>query len=82
MVYVEAPGTPAVGRGGGEMFRELLEINRRPAPFEVGSPAELWTDEHVSSRMLELHLDGSLDVASRKTETIARSVDWMAGRIN
>ncbi len=62
------------------LYRLLQEINLRPAPFEHYTAAELWTDEHTSSRMLALHLDGSVDVASRKTEFIEKSAAWIVSR--
>lgn len=62
------------------MYLDLQEINRRPACFERYTAAELWTREHTSSRMLALHLNGAIDVASRTTEFIDRSVAWMTSR--
>lgn len=59
------------------MFAELLEINRRPRPFEHYTAPELWTDEHTSGKMLDYHLDGSVDVASRNFDFIDRSAEWM-----
>ena len=58
------------------MYLQLQEINRRPAPFEHYTAAELWTDEHTSSRMLNNHLNGSNDVSSRNTEFIAPVRPW------
>ena len=62
------------------MYRELQDINKRPACFELYTAADLWTDEHTSSRMLQFHLNGSIDVASRKMAFIDRSVAWMVSR--
>ena len=62
------------------MFRQLQEINTRPAPFEHYTAADLWADEHTSSKMLDFHLNGTIDVSSRKTEFIDRSVAWMVSR--
>jgi len=62
------------------MYDELEEIHRRPACFSQYTAAELWTDEHVSSKMLALHLDGAVDVSSRKTEFIDRSAAWIISR--
>jgi len=59
------------------MFAELLEITKRPRPFEYYTAPELWTDEHTSGKMLEYHLDGSVDVASRNFDFIERSSEWM-----
>ena len=62
------------------MYLQLQEINRRPAPFEHYTGAELWTDEHTSSRMLNHHLNGSSDVSSRNTEFIEKSAAWIIRR--
>ncbi len=63
-----------------DLYRALHEINRRPACFEQSTAADLWTDEHTSSRMLAFHLDGSVDVSSRRTDFIDRSAAWIVSR--
>jgi len=60
------------------MYRELEEINSRPEPFSHYTAADLWADEHTSKKMLEFHLDGSIDVSSRKTDFIDRSAAWIS----
>ncbi len=62
------------------MYSQLQEINRRPAPFEHYTAAELWTDEYTSSKMLDHHLNASSDVSSRNTEFIEKSVAWIVRR--
>lgn len=62
------------------MFDTLEKINTRPAPFEFYTASELWTDEHTSARMLAFHLNPDIDVSSRGTDFIDRSVEWLAGR--
>jgi len=64
------------------MYRELVEINHRPEPFEVFTAKELWTDEHTSAQMLEYHLNGDVDLSSRKTEFIERSAAWLVERFD
>ena len=59
------------------IFAALEEINVRPRPFAFYTAADLWTDEHISRKMLAYHLDETLDVASRKAAFIDRSVDWI-----
>ncbi len=59
------------------MFDELYEINKKPEPFEFYTAGELWADEHTSKKMLEYHLDGSVDISSRKTAFVDRSVSWI-----
>lgn len=59
------------------MFDELEEINSRPSPFQYYTADELWTDEHTSMKMLEYHLNGSVDLSSRNRDFIDRSVKWI-----
>ena len=59
------------------MFSKLEAINSRPAPFQFYTAEELWTDEHTSMKMLAYHLDGSIDLSSRKSDFIDRSVNWI-----
>jgi 2-polyprenyl-3-methyl-5-hydroxy-6-metoxy-1,4-benzoquinol methylase len=59
------------------MFKELKEINARPAPFQFYTADELWADEHTSKQMLEYHLNESIDVSSRNKRFIENSVKWI-----
>ena len=59
------------------MFKELKEINSRPAPFQFYTADELWTNEHTSKQMLEYHLNDSIDASSRNKNFIERSVEWI-----
>jgi SAM-dependent methyltransferase len=59
------------------VFKELQEINTRPKPFEFYTADELWTNEHTSMKMLEYHLNESIDLSSRNRDFIARSVQWI-----
>ena len=62
------------------MFSELQAINARPKPFQFYTASELWTDPHTSERMLEFHLNGAVDVSSRRTAFIDQSVEWIVSR--
>ncbi len=64
------------------LYSDLEWINDRPQPFECYTAKELWTNEHTSQRMLAFHLDGDVDVSSRRLEFIDASVGWMADRFN
>jgi SAM-dependent methyltransferase len=59
------------------MFKEIEEINSRPAPFQFYTAKELWTDEHTAKKMLECHLNESLDLSSRNKDFIDRSLKWI-----
>ena len=60
------------------LFERIEQIYERPAPFSSYTADDLWTDPHTSERMLEFHIDGETDLASRGTEFINRSVDWFS----
>jgi cyclopropane fatty-acyl-phospholipid synthase-like methyltransferase len=64
------------------MFAILEKINTRPEPFEFYTAADLWTDEHTSKQMLKFHLNEDIDVSSRNTKFIDRSVQWIVSRFN
>lgn len=59
------------------MYNELSEINVRPKPFEFYTAQDLWTNEHTSKKMLEYHLNESIDAASRNHNFINRSSKWI-----
>jgi len=59
------------------MFKELKEINSRPAPFEFYTADELWTNEHTAKQMLEYHLNQAIDLSSRNKDSIESSVEWI-----
>jgi SAM-dependent methyltransferase len=62
------------------LFAELSRASERPAPFSVYTADLLWTDDHISARMLEHHLNADTGLASRKHEFIERSAAWIANR--
>jgi 2-polyprenyl-3-methyl-5-hydroxy-6-metoxy-1,4-benzoquinol methylase len=64
------------------MFNELKELNARPKPFQFYTAYELWTNEYTSKKMLEYHLNESIDVSSRKKSFIERSVKWIVSHFN
>jgi cyclopropane fatty-acyl-phospholipid synthase-like methyltransferase len=59
------------------VFKELKEINSRPAPFQFYTADELWTNEHTSKQMLDYHLNDSIDLSSRNLNFIEQSVEWI-----
>ena len=65
-----------------KMFEELENINSRPKPFEFYTASDLWADEHVSEQMLSFHLNEEVDLSSRNTAFINRSVEWIASHFS
>ena len=62
------------------MFEALRAINSRPKPFEFYTAADLWTEDHISSKMLAYHLNEAVDLSSRSKKFIDRSVSWILHR--
>lgn len=58
------------------MFEKLKLINQRPALWSRYTADMLWTDAYTSGRMLALHLNPDVDMASRRKVFIDRSVGW------
>lgn len=59
---------------------ELARIARKPPCFEPGR-LPFWDDPYIARQMLAAHLSPDTDAASRKPETIERSVAWIADRL-
>lgn len=59
-----------------QLLSELIDLQQKPAPFTPGE-ALFWNDPHISAQMLKFHLDPEVEAASRKSETIDRSVAWL-----
>ncbi|MBT8373459.1 MAG: class I SAM-dependent methyltransferase [Deltaproteobacteria bacterium] len=64
------------------MFDELKEINSRPAPFQLYMADELWTNEHTSKKMLEYHLNDTIDLSSRNKSFVEKSVEWIVAHFS
>lgn len=59
----------------------INELLKKPEPFAQGEEL-FWNDPHISKGMLEAHLNPDIDAASRKTETIERTVKNLVGSMN
>ena len=58
------------------MISRCIKLQLKPAPFTPGDPL-FWDDPHISSQMLEAHLNPNTEAASRRPEMIDRSVKWL-----
>lgn len=54
----------------------LLDLQKIPEPFTPGEEL-FWNDPHISSQMLAAHLNPEIDAASRRTDTINQTVNWL-----
>lgn len=59
-----------------ELLTQIQKWSCKPQLYEPGEP-KFWDDPHISKSMLEAHLDPSHDAASRKPETIDRTIEHL-----
>jgi SAM-dependent methyltransferase len=59
----------------------IISLQEKPEPFTPGEPL-FWDDPHISMQMLKAHLDPKSDLASRRPETIQKSVAWLITTLN
>ena len=52
------------------LYPALLRINERPDVYSRYTASSLWNSPDISEMMLRFHLDGDVDLASRRTEFI------------
>lgn len=58
------------------MFEQLEQFLKSPELYETTENI-FWKDEHISKKLLEIHLDPNEDLASRRSDFIDRSVSWI-----
>ena len=63
-----------------EIITTLIKLGEKPAPFTPGETL-FWDDPHISAQMLQVHLDPTIEAASRQPETIDSSVKWLIERL-
>jgi SAM-dependent methyltransferase len=60
-----------------ELYQILERINARPDVYSRYTAESLWNSSDISEMMLRFHLDGDVDLASRRTEFIEASLAWI-----
>ena len=63
-----------------QLYETLERINQRPSVYSRYTADALWTSPDISEMMLRYHLDGAVDLASRRTEFIEASFAWITRR--
>lgn len=58
------------------MKKRLKKINEKPRLYEEGT-CSLWDDPYVSKQMLKAHLNPKVESATRKYESVLKSVEWI-----
>ena len=64
------------------LFETLERINQRPDVYSRYTADALWTWPDISKMMLRYHLDGEVDLASRRTPFIDASCEWVRERFD
>jgi SAM-dependent methyltransferase len=62
---------------------DIAALARYTQKPDLDTPGEalFWNDPYIAQQMLKAHLDPNMDAASRKPETIERSVAWMVDQL-
>jgi 2-polyprenyl-3-methyl-5-hydroxy-6-metoxy-1,4-benzoquinol methylase len=67
---------------GEEMeINKIINLISNPKPYDKGTSV-MWTDKYISKQLLELHLNPDTDTASRKEETIKKTIQWILKELN
>jgi 2-polyprenyl-3-methyl-5-hydroxy-6-metoxy-1,4-benzoquinol methylase len=59
------------------MFEQLEQYLKLPQLYET-TDFMFWRDDYISRKLLDVHLDPKIDLASRRPEFIESSADWIA----
>ena len=55
---------------------DIISKIEKPKIYEKGT-AFMWTDEHISKQLLNVHLNPDIDLGSRKRSTIEKTANWI-----
>lgn len=54
------------------------KLQKKPGLYEE-STAPFWDDDHISKMMLQAHLNPKIDAATRKPDTVEKTIKWING---
>lgn len=60
-------------------IHRIKRLSRKPQ-LEGKGTSVMWTDPHISKKLLELHINPGHDIASRSSSKIEKTVDWILER--
>ncbi len=55
---------------------DIILKSEKPTIYEKGN-SFMWTDEHISKQLIEVHLNPEIDLASRKLSSIQKTANWI-----
>lgn len=62
-------------------IKNIIAKATKPVLYEKGS-AIMWTDEHISKQLLQVHLNTELDLASRRITAIEKTAAWILKEVS
>lgn len=57
---------------------DFMEKHMKPPAIYAEGTSIFWKDDHISKKLLEIHLDPNVELASRKPDFIERSLNWIS----
>lgn len=61
-------------------INKIIKQADKPKIFEPGNSI-MWTDPHISKQLLDVHLNKELDLASRKHESVIKTIEWIENKV-
>ena len=61
-------------------IKQLIQLAEKPEIYKKGT-AVMWTDEYITTQLLETHLNQATDLASRKESTISSTIEWILKKV-
>ena len=55
---------------------DIISKSEKPTIYEKGT-SFMWTDEHISKQLLDIHLNPDIDLGSRRMSTIFQTANWI-----
>jgi len=62
-------------------FTDIIEFTKKPQIYAEEN-AVMWTDDHISKQLLDVHLNPDIDLASRRRASIESTVAWILNSAN
>lgn len=62
-------------------IEQIIKLSAKPQLYEKGTSV-MWTDPHISMKLLELHINTDHDIASRGKTKIENIINWIFAQTN
>ncbi|MFZ7120073.1 MAG: class I SAM-dependent methyltransferase [Eubacteriaceae bacterium] len=57
-------------------IKKIINLVNDVKPYEKGTVV-MWTDEYISKKLLEMHVNQNINIASRKGVSIDKTINWI-----